>query len=266
MAQPSKTKTKIPLGRFVWYELLTSDPKAATGFYPKLTGWGTTQWEGMEKPYTMWTNGETPVGGIMALPEEAKKAGAPPHWLAYVSTPSVDDTVAKATKHGGKKIHGPMDIPTVGRIAILADPQGAVFAVYTPDGETPGHGGPPAKGEFSWHELMTTDYEAGFTFYEALFGWEKTEAMDMGEAGIYQMYGQKGSGMPLGGMFNRPKEVQAPPHWLFYVKVDDVDKRAEEVKKLGGTILNGPMEVPGGDRVVQCMDPQGAAFAMHSSK
>ena len=263
MAQTSKTKTRIPLGRFVWYELLTSDPAAAIPFYTKLIDWSTSTWEGTEQPYTMWMNGETPIGGLMQLPEDAVKAGAPPHWLAYVSTPNVDDTAKKVSSLGGV-VHHVMEIPTVGKIAILADPQGAIFAGYTPAGDMPGGEGPPEKGQFSWHELMTSDHTAAFDFYHKLFGWEKTEAMDMGEAGIYQMYGLPGTAIPLGGMFNTPAEVQAPPHWLLYTMVDNVDARAEQVKKMGGTILNGPMEVPGGDRIVQCMDPQGAAFALHS--
>jgi hypothetical protein len=70
----------------------------------------------------------------------------------------------------------------------------------------------------------------------------------------------------LGGMFNKTPEMPAPPHWLYYVRVDDVDRVAGEVPKAGGTVLNGPMDVPGGDRIAQCMDPQGAAFAIHHTK
>ena len=251
-----------PLGRFVWYDLMTSDPDAAVSFYGEVVGWGTQLWEG-ETPYTMWTNGETPLGGVMNLPEDAKKAGAPPHWIAYIATPDIDATVAKAKGLGAQVYHGPQDIPEVGSFAILADPQGAVFAVYTSKSDVPAEE-PSKEGEFSWHELATTDYEAGFDFYSELFGWQKTDAMDMGEAGIYQMYGRT-SDVPLGGMFTKPDEMPGPPFWLFYVKVDDVNRVVERVKKYGGQVLNGPMEVPGGDWIAQCCDPQGAAFAIHSS-
>ncbi len=251
-------------GRFVWYDLMTSDPDAAVGFYDKVIGWGTTQWEGSAMPYTMWTNGETPIGGLMELPQEAVDAGAPPHWLVYIGTPDVDATVSQAKKLGGHVIKAPMDIPTVGRFAVLADPQGAVFCVFAPESEAPGHEGPPQPGEFSWHELATTDHEAAFKFYNALFGWDKTEVMDMGEAGLYQMYGRKE--VTLGGMFNKPSEMPGPPFWLLYVMVDDVNKAVETAKEHGGQLLNGPMEVPGGDLIAQCMDPQGAAFAIHSRK
>lgn len=253
-------------GRFVWYELMTKDPEAAKSFYTTLAGWGTEDWEGAGQPYTMWTQREQPLGGVMTLPDEAAKAGAPPHWMGYVSTPNVDETISQATSLGAQVPAPPMDIPTVGRFAVLADPQGAVIAVYTSASESPRGGAQPEEGQFSWHELATTDYEAAFTFYRSVFGWEKTEAMDMGEAGIYLMYKEAGGAAPLGGIFNKPKEMPGPPAWLYYIMVDDAQSKAEQVKKLGGRILNGPMEVPGGDWIVQCLDPQGAAFALHSRK
>ena len=252
-------------GRFVWYDLMTSDVAAAQKFYTKLIGWGTEAWEGGEQPYTMWTNDGTPLGGVMTLPGDAKKAGSPPHWLGYIATPHVDETVSKATGLGAQTYMPATDIPSVGRFAVLGDPQGAVFAVFTPENEPPGHEGPANIGEMSWHELMTSDYEAAFDFYSNLFGWEKTDAMDMGEAGIYQMYGLASDGPPMGGIFNKPPEMPAAA-WLYYTSVKDVKRSVEQVKELGGQVLNGPMEVPGGDFVTQCMDPQGAAFALHSSK
>ncbi len=253
-----------PRGRFVWHDLMTSDPGAAQSFYTAIVGWGTDVWEGGETPYTMWTNAETAVGGVMQLPEEAKAMGAPPHWMAYVATPDTDATVAKAKELGANVFVEPTDIPSVGRFAVLADPQGAVFAVFTAAEDVPGHDNPPGRGEFSWHELATSDYAAAFDFYAELFGWSKTDSMDMGEAGTYQMYG-RGS-FSLGGMFNKTAEMPGPPAWLHYITVDDVNSAVEKVKELGGRVLNGPMEVPGGsgDLVAQCMDPQGAAFAIHS--
>lgn len=254
---------EFPRGRFCWYELLTSDPKGATDFYTKVVGWGTERWEGGAMPYTMWTTGRGPLGGLLELPDEVKKAGAPPHWLAYVAVPDVDATVKEATRLGARILKEPTDIANVGRFAVVADPQGAVFAVFKSATETPGHDGPPEMGEISWHELATTDHQGAWSFYEKLFGWEKTEAMDMGEMGIYQMYGRKG--VLLGGMFNKPEEMPGPPAWLCYAKVEDVHQTVEKVKQNGGEVLNGPMEVPGGDWIAQCLDPQGAAFAVHSS-
>ncbi len=253
-------------GRFVWYDLMTTDPENAKSFYTKLIGWGTQAWDG-PMPYTMWTNNDNSLGGVMTLPEEAQKAGAPPHWLGYVHSPSVDDTVAAAKANHGAVIVPAQDIPEVGRFAVLADPQGAVFASFTPQGDTPGgHGGPPELGEFSWNELNTSDYENAWGFYETLFGWKKLDAVDMGEAGMYQMFTSAAGEIPIGGMYNKPKEMPGPPFWLYYARVDDCHQSVEAVKASGGQHLNGPMEVPGGDLVAQCMDPQGAAFALHSVK
>ena len=251
------------LGRFVWYELLTSDPEAATRFYTELIGWGTAQWEGGSEPYTIWTNGDTPIGGVISLPEVAKQAGAPPHWLAYLGTPDVEATVSQVKELGGEVLVAPTQVPTVGNFAVLSDPQEAAFAVFNPTEPPPEHAGPAQAGEFSWHELATTDHAAAFEFYHAIFGWEKTESLDMGPMGIYQMYGR--ASLTLGRMYNQSAETPGPPHWLLYTRVKDVDQTTDIVKKLGGTVLNGPMEVPGGDRITQCMDPQGASFAIHST-
>ena len=255
----------FPRGRFVWYELNTSDPSAAQSFYTQLTGWTTKAGDAGGQPYPEWVNGEISIGGVMQLPEEAKQQGAPPHWLGYVAVPSVDETLAQAEGLGAKKLMGPMDIPTVGRFAVIQDPQGAVLAIYTPADDAPGHDGEPAIGEFSWHELYTSDYAAGFDFYSALFGWVKTESMEMGPGNVYQMYGRV-AGQSMGGMMNKPAEMPGPPYWLYYVTVPDVHAKIDQVKQLGGQVLNGPMEVPGGDIIAQCMDPQGAAFALHSKK
>jgi predicted enzyme related to lactoylglutathione lyase len=252
-----------PLGRFCWYDLMTSNPDGAKAFYTKIVGWGTDIWEGGEQPYLMFTNADTPLGGVMSLPPELVEQKVPPHWLTYIYTPDVSESCAKAEKLGGKVMYPATDIPTVGTFAVLADPQGAVFAVFSSASEAPGSDAPPAKGQVSWHDLATTDHEAAWAFYSELFGWKKMEAMDMGGGNMYQMFGR--SEFPLGGMYNKPPEMPAPPNWLPYIMVDDVNASVEEIQQLGGQILNGPMEVPGGDLVAQCLDPQGAAFAIHST-
>ena len=254
--------TEFPRGRFIWHELLTTDPEAAQAFYSGIIGWGTTVWEGEKGPYPMFTRGETPYAGIMEKPDGAEAAGAPPCWLPYVASPDVDATTARARELGADVWVEPMTIPTVGRFAVLADPQGATFAVYTPEGEPGGHDGPPEIGEHSWHELATTDPEAAFAFYQDLFGWQNATAMDMGPAGIYQMYGRVPD-VPLGGIFSKPAEMPGPPAWLCYVRVDDVNRKIEAIKAAGGQVINGPMEVPGGDWIAQCLDPQGGMFAIH---
>ena len=253
--------TETPNGRFCWGELLTTDPEAAADFYAAVIGWGTREWEGSETPYAVWMNGEMPVGGFMRLPPEVAATGAPPHWLVYVSTPDVEACAVKAQNLGGHLLNQ-FDIPDVGRMAIIADPQGAVITAYQPSDATPGHDGPASIGEFSWHELATTDWEAAWAFYSELFGWREASRADMGEAGIYLEF-HRGA-HPLGGIFNRPPEMPVSA-WLPYIRVPDAQVTAERVAERGGTVLNGPMEVPGGDLIAQCKDPQGAIFAFHAT-
>ena len=213
-------------------------------------------------PYTMWMVDDTPVGAVMELPAKARAMGAPSHWLPYIGTGDVDATIEQALSLGGQVLVPTMDIPGVGQFAVLQDPQGASFAVFT----SATTGGVPATGfgSFSWHELLTTDPVAAFTFYNALFGWEKTSAMDMGPMGVYQMFGT--DERAYGGMFKTAASMPAPPHWLCYVKVADAKATAASVTATGGEVVNGPMEVPGGDWIVQVQDPQGATIAFHSSK
>jgi hypothetical protein len=251
----------IPLGRICWHELLTNDPGAAAAYYTKVIGWGIMAWD-QDPTYRMWTTNGMPIGGLMKLPEDAKAMGAPPNWLWYASTPNVDATVEQAKRLGAKPLSGMLDVPNVGRMAVMADPQGATFAVYQPSAETPGHDGKPAMGEISWHELATTDWKAAFDFYHALLGWEKMDVMDMGPAGPYQMFGRLGT--MLGGVYNKSKEMATPPHWLCYARVPDAAKAAALATRHGGKLLNGPMAVPGGDMIAMCVDPQGAAFAVHA--
>jgi predicted enzyme related to lactoylglutathione lyase len=210
----------------------------------------------------MFTAGGIPIGGVMQMP--ATLQGMPPHWIAYVGTPDVDATVREAEARGGQVHKAPMDIPEVGRFAVITDPQGATIAVFTPASEAPEAPGVPPRGHFSWHELVTTDHRAALEFYSALFGWEKISEFDMGPMGMYVLYGR--NGQQLGGMFDKPADMPAPPHWLYYAHVDSADAAAARVKAAGGQVLHGPMDVPGGDRVAQCLDPQGGTFAVHSVK
>lgn len=262
LEQPRQTPTSdFPRGRFLWYELLTTDPAGAEEFYTRVLGWGTEDWqapvEGMP-PYRMWTTEHGPIGGVYELPVEARADGAPPNWLGHIASPDADATAARAKELGGEVLMDPHTIPTVGRFAVLRDPYGGVFSAYTPEGDPPGREGEPRVGEVAWNELMTDDHAGALSFYSELFGWDEGESMDMGEMGVYQIFDR--NGRMLGGMMNRPPEV--PASWLYYVRVDDVDDTIGKVGAHGGRVLNGPMEVPGGGRIAQCMDPQGAAFAV----
>ena len=249
-------------GRFIWHELMTNDVKAAGTFYKKVAGWKTRGWK-EDSSYTELVAGDRPSAGLMALPDEAKAMGAPPNWLVYIGAPDVEAAAREAVSLGGKVLKAPSDIATIGRYALLQDPQGATFAVFSPKQSPTGLDTAPPVGGFSWHELATTDAGAAFTFYQRLFGWEATNSMDMGpDLGVYQMFGA--GGRQQGGIFMRPKQMQGPVAWLSYVRVADAKKSPDVIKKAGGQVINGPQEVPGGDWIVQAIDPQGVMFAVHS--
>jgi hypothetical protein len=241
-------------GRFIWHELLTTDTAASAAFYQKVLPWR-TQPSSMPG-YTIWMAGQTQIGGLMTLP--AATAGAPPHWLLYVGTPNVDATCAQAQALGAKVHKAATDIANVGRFAVLADPQGATFAVFTPSAGPP-PGAPPAHGGFSWHELATTDVAGAVRFYGELFGWRKGTGHDMGAMGVYQLF--EHGGTQVGGMCN-VQGPSTPPSWLSYVHVADSNRTVAAVKAAGGRLLHGPMEVPGGTWIALFMDPQGGAFAV----
>lgn len=243
---------------FVWYELMTSDVAGAKAFYTHVVGWNTEDMPMPSMTYTMLRMGETQIGGMMPLPKEAAAAGMRPCWLAYISVDDVDGTAAKVKRLGGKILAAPMDIPNVGRFAVATDPQGAAFNLFKPL-----QGGQPAAsrepGHVGWHELHTSDWPKAFEFYAELFGWTKADAMDMGAMGIYQLFGI--NNVPAGAMFNSPA-AQAARYWLFYFIVGDIDAAGKRLSEGGGKIMQGPMQVPGGDWIIQAADPQGAAFAL----
>ena len=245
-------------GQYIWYELTTPDVDAAKAFYPRFTGWGT---QAFDKDYTMWTTGGVPVAGIFRLTDEMRQQGVPPNWMPYVESSDVDETAAKATSLGGRVLHGPADIPNVGRFAVVQDPQSAAFGVYKSTNPSRAWDGTPVVGRFSWHELMTTDYPKAFEFYRALFGWEKMDEMDMGGGEMYSMYGK--GGKMYGGMFNRPPEMAGMhPFWLIYIHVKDVGKAVDLATKAGATVRRPRMDIPGGTIAI-LGDPQGAGFALH---
>jgi predicted enzyme related to lactoylglutathione lyase len=143
----------------------------------------------------------------------------------------------------------------------MTDPQGALFAAFTTAAQTPGHEGPADIGEFSWHELLTHDHPAALRFYQMLFGWTKAKSMDMGEMGAYQLFER--NGLEMGGMFDKPASMPGPPTWVYYIRVANLDRALQAVTGGGGQVLNGPVDVPGGDTIVNCMDPQGVLFSLH---
>ena len=254
-----------PAGSFVHYEYMASDAKAAADFYAGVVGWAASDAGMPGFPYTLLSAGPRTVAGLMTLPEEARKMGARPGWIGYVGVPDVDAFAKKTVDAGGKVYRAPADIPTVGRFAVVGDPHGAAFAIFK--GEPAEDPRPPmaanAPGNVGWRELRAGDLESAFAFYSGLFGWKKTQAMDMGPMGIYQVFEIEGG--QGGGMVTKSAETPAP-FWLFYFNVDAIDAAAERVKSAGGQIVNGPHQVPGGGWVVHAVDPQGAKFALLAAK
>ena len=248
-------------GRFVWYEQLAKDPKKAVDFYTNVVGWKTQPFEHGED-YVMWVGEQGPLGGVMKLPEEAAKMGTPPHWMAHVQVENVDATASQVKKLGGKVYKEPADIPSVGRFAIIGDPQGAVLSIFRPSGPMNLHDSSKA-GEFCWNELLTSDSAAAFDFYSKIFGWKVVQEMDMGPMGTYRVFGI--GDKQLGGMMTIPKGQPTPPMWLYYAEIPDLDAAVSRATKNGARVMNGPMDVPGGGRIAQLTDPQGAAFALHQA-
>jgi predicted enzyme related to lactoylglutathione lyase len=251
---PTPLKEAPMANTFVWFELVTTDTAAAGEFYKTVIGWGSDLSSGPSGPYTIFKTGEIPVGGMLEM------QGVTPAWLGYVGVDDVDAYARKVEAAGGAIHKGPADIPNVGRFAVVADPQGAMFVLFKGSlDEAPPRPAPMSPGALCWTELHATDGQTAFDFYAELFGWVKGDAMPMGGTeGVYQLFG--GPEGPMGGMFSH--QTPAPgPYWLYYFGVDGVDSAIERVKANGGKILLEPMAVPGGAFVVNAMDPQGALFA-----
>jgi predicted enzyme related to lactoylglutathione lyase len=250
-------------GQFVWYELMTTDPDAAQAFYSDVVGWTAADSGMPDMSYTLFKAGDQEVAGLMELPQEAREAGGRPFWLGYVAVDDTDASAEKVKETGGTIHRMPADIPGVGRFALVADPQGAVFALFTgaeecesaPPRDTLGHGG--------WSELLATDWESAFDYYANLFPWTKGDAIDMGPKGVYQLFAQGDDA--IGGMMTKPEQVPVP-FWLYYFIVDGIDAAKGRVEAANGQVLIDPMEVPGGGWIVQCIDPQGAMFALYAQQ
>jgi predicted enzyme related to lactoylglutathione lyase len=247
-------------GQFCWYELLTSDADDAARFYAHVNGW-TVQDAGVTTMrYRVFSAASDGVAGLMAIPDELRAAGVPPHWAGYILVDDVDEAVTRVTSAGGTIKRPASDIPTVGRFAVLADPQGAAFTLFRPAENS--NRPPPAPytpGHVGWHELHAADWQSAFDFYAGQFGWEKQQAHDMGAMGTYQTFNIGGG--QAGGVMTKSAEFPVPL-WLYYFTVAAIDAGVARAVEAGGKVLNGPFEVPGGVFVAQCLDPQGALFAL----
>lgn len=248
-------------GDFIWYELLTTDADAAQAFYAKVLPWTFADSGQADMDYRIVRAPEHDVAGLMAITPDMAEHGAQPVWLSYLAVDDVDETVAQIQQRGGVVQMPAMDVPMVGRIAMVADPQGAPLYVMKPSS-----GGAsmafaydrPRLGHAAWNELHTTDQSGAWTFYGEVFGWSHDGDMDMGPMGQYQFIrhgGMVGAMMPAsasGGL----------PRWNTYFRVADIDAARTAVVAAGGQVVQEPDEIPGGDYAMNCIDPQGAAFGL----
>ncbi|MDM9626772.1 VOC family protein [Rhizobium sp. S152] len=249
-------------GKFIWCELMTPDTRAAAEFYGKVVGWTTTSMTVPgQPPYTIFEAGGIGVAGMMDFPAELEGQGIPPNWTGYVAVDDVDQSARDFAANGGAVRRPPEDIPTIGRFAVVADPHGAVICIMTP---FPMENPPPeapmgTPGHVGWRELYAGNGEEAFTFYARLFGWTKDHDFDMGEMGVYRIFAEHG--VQTGGIMTRPTSMPMAA-WAYYFNVPAIDAAIERVKAGGGTVLNGPMEVPGNSWIIQATDPQGAFFCL----
>jgi predicted enzyme related to lactoylglutathione lyase len=254
-------------GGFIWYELMTPDPADSKKFYDAVVGWNIGENSvapGIEYRMIGRSDGGN-AGGVLTLTDEMQAEGARPIWLGYLHTNDVDAKVEAIKADGGKVMMAAWDQPGVGRLAMVTGPEGAPFYLMDP---IPPEGDPNAKSDvFSvdqpqrvrWNELWSSDPERSIDFYKSRFGWAQEGDMDMGEMGKYRFVQHDGVGI---GAVMRTMPDMPQSMWNFYVGVDDIDRAAEAVRTGGGKIVNGPMEIPGGEFALNGVDPQGALFGL----
>ena len=249
--------------RFVWHDLVTTDVEAAKVFYAQVIGWNMQSFPGNDD-YTVLSAGDTGVGGIMAIPPDACTHGAPACWQGYIAVDDVDACADRILSSGGAIIRAPTSLPKVGRFALVADPQGAVFIIFKPEsGDTAASPAPTTPGVVGWNELHATDGLNAFDWYRNMFGWTPSQDMDMGPMGIYRIFATGGG--PAGGMMTKMADMPTP-FWAYYFNVTSIDDAVQRTISAGGEVVNGPHEVPGPMFIANCRDPQGAWFSMMAQK
>jgi uncharacterized protein len=244
-------------GAFCWAELHTTDQDAAKRFYTTLFEWGVKDIPmGPDGVYSMVTVGGHEVGGLCTLQPQERAHGVPPHWLPYFAVQSADEGAGKAGALGGQVLAGPFDVGASGRMAVVRDPAGAVFATW----QAAGHIGIKVVNEPhapTWPELATRDTAQAEAFYSGLFGWSTKK-----EPGAPLEYTEwKLGGESFGGMLKMDERWGgAPPHWLIYFLVKDCSATAEKARQLGGNIRVPPQDIPNVGRFAVLADAQGSAF------
>ena len=257
-ARMQEVPTYAP-GTFCWVELGTTDSAAAKKFYTELFGWTFEDSPvGPDMVYTMLKLDGKDVGALYQMGAEMTAQRIPPHWLSYISVTSADDAAAKAKQAGATLRKEPFDVFTVGRMAVVQDPTGAVFALWQA-GTHAGAGIVNAPNSFCWNELGTNDTARAADFYTGVFGWTK----DVQQLGPMEYTMFANGDRPAGGMYRLTPEMgNVPPHWLVYFAVADCDAATEKAASLGATTMKPPADIPGIGRFAILIDPQGAAFAI----
>lgn len=249
-----------PHGTPIWYELLTADPDASKRFYDDVVGWTVEDRPSGEMDYRMIDTGNGLVGGVMRLTPEMTGGGARPTWLFYIGVDDVDATTEAIKAAGGSVTMGPWDLPGVGRMAMVADPHGVPFYVMRGSSDESSTAyDRTGMGKCNWNELTTTDQPAAQDFYATVFGWTYPDRMPMGALGDYVFVnvGDRTIGATM-----TQREGGPPPSWTFYFRAPDIEAAADKVRAGGGAVHHGPIEVPGGDRIILASDPHGATFGV----
>jgi len=248
------------VGNFCWVEVNLENPEKGKGFYGELFGWTA---EHVKLPaagdYVYLKKGNDQVGGIFKLSEEAKRMGAPPHWLSYVAVEDIGLATEKAEKLGARVFKRPFDAGP-GKMSIIADPTGAGLALWQ-SVKPMGTFAWRETNTMCWQELTTTNPAAATKFYVELFGW-RADAVPMGDFEYTLLYNGKEQ---VAGLMPQPKpmdDAKALSLWTVYFEVADGDKTAENTRKLGGDSVTQPMDIPNVGRFVILKDPEGAPFAV----
>ena len=241
-------------GEPIWMDLNTPDGDASRKFYGAVFGWEAGPEDPTMGGYATFTLGGKNIAGVMPIQE----AGQPPVWTLYICTSDATKTTELAQAAGAQVIAEPMDVMDFGRMAVFADPTGAVLGVWQPGTHT-GSDIVDEPGARCWVELLTRDVAKAKEFYESL-GWE-SETHAAGEMGGYTEF--KVDGQSVAGLMQMPDMIpaQVPAHWVAYIQVADVDETAAKITAAGGTIQAPPMDIPPG-RFAAAADPQGATFAI----
>lgn len=248
------------MGEVVWRDLMSLDVERSRDFFQAVFGWEIEEWRmPTGDVYQMFKQGEKTFGGVVPLDKEH---GMSSHWISYHKVDDVDERCARATDLGATIGVEPTDIPDIGRFAVVGDPQGAWFSLFSssnPDGvDDPAAG---AHGSVTWTELQTSDPDAATNFYSRLFELS-TETVEM-EYGPYTTL--KAGETMIGGIGRKPEELPVSA-WVTYFETSDVDKTIAEIEQLGGTVTAPAMDIPGVGRIGWAVDPAGTSFAFMTSE